>query len=509
LAARLRPWLPTFVILWAVGGLLFVLRLALGWRAAQRLATVGLTVPPQAISAAMSRVSARLNLQRPVQLWQSTQAEVPLVVGCWRPVVLLPVSLASGLAPDQLESLLAHELAHVRRHDFLVNLLQALVETLFFYHPAMWWLSSRIRIERENCCDDLAVAVCSNRLGYARALVALEELRGVSASLALGANGGSLLDRVRRIAGVPCEPRPSAVAVLASSLIVVLAIASSVWARPAAAPRQQDRITQAKPQARPAVDVVQLAFAEAENPPTSTTAEAVPEGWFRPDPYGHLGIVDNAGAGWHYVRLLADESAGRQLHTTTTQRDAAHALYQAFMEKDRALEAELRKRGKLTVPDWPQARAAQWMQARAAARALLNDEQHQRVEQLMIQRLSYHAFRDVRDGSGANSGMRGKALAETLLLTPEQTAQIEAAIAAHHKRVRDNQKDLDLAKGDRAPEADGAVEQERIRDLTRRKVQLGVQSHRQVWDDVFRIFTPQQRRKFDELRGPAVEATQP
>ena len=97
--------------------------------------------------------------------------------------------------------ILAHELAHVSRHDFLANLLQTLVETLFFYHPAVWWLSHRIRVERENCCDDLAVAALGNRVEYGRALLALEELRGTTTVLALGVRSGPLLDRVRRLLG--------------------------------------------------------------------------------------------------------------------------------------------------------------------------------------------------------------------------------------------------------------------------------------------------------------------
>ena len=99
------------------------------------------------------------------------------MIGWLRPVVLWPPALLAGLSVEQFESLLAHELAHVRRHDYLVNLVQTAIETLLFYHPAVWWLSRRIRHERECCCDDLAVAACGNRLSYARALAALEELR--------------------------------------------------------------------------------------------------------------------------------------------------------------------------------------------------------------------------------------------------------------------------------------------------------------------------------------------
>ena len=106
------------------------------------------------------------------------RVDVPTVIGWLKPVVLLPASALAGLSPNQVEAILAHELAHIRRHDYLVNLLQTLVETLLFYHPAVWWLSRRIRAERENCCDDLAVSLCGDPVAYAAALAELEDLRG-------------------------------------------------------------------------------------------------------------------------------------------------------------------------------------------------------------------------------------------------------------------------------------------------------------------------------------------
>ncbi|HEV7786499.1 MAG TPA: M56 family metallopeptidase, partial [Thermoanaerobaculia bacterium] len=148
-------------------------------------------------------LSRRLGIARAVRLLESAAVPVPAVIGWLRPVILVPASALAGLSPQQLEAVLAHELAHVRRHDYLINLLQAAVETLLFYHPAVWWVSSQMRRERENCCDDLAVAICGDRLGYARALADLEGLRTPSPRLAMAADGGSLLDRIRRLVGAP------------------------------------------------------------------------------------------------------------------------------------------------------------------------------------------------------------------------------------------------------------------------------------------------------------------
>ncbi len=194
-----RPWLSVIVGIWCLGVLAFAWRPLLSWHTVRRLRSVGVSPVPAAIATMLEQTSKRLRLRQGVQILQSTLTKVPIVIGYLRPVILLPVSVIVGVPTLQLEAILAHELAHVRRHDFLVNLLQTLVETLFFYHPAVWWLSHRIRIERENCCDDLAVAALGSRVEYGRALLALEELRGTSTALALGVRGGSLLERVRRL----------------------------------------------------------------------------------------------------------------------------------------------------------------------------------------------------------------------------------------------------------------------------------------------------------------------
>jgi hypothetical protein len=119
------------------------------------------------------------------------------------------VGVLCGLAPEQVEALLAHELAHVRRHDYLVNVLQGIAESLLFYHPAVWWISNQIRAEREHCCDDLAVAASGDVLVYARALAELESMRPAHFKAALSANGGSLLRRIQRLADPVAAHRPA------------------------------------------------------------------------------------------------------------------------------------------------------------------------------------------------------------------------------------------------------------------------------------------------------------
>ena len=198
---RLEPVLPWLVVVWVVGVLILSVRLAYGWMGAHRLRTHGTRAVPEALQQVLARLAARLRLNRPVRLLESLLIEVPAVVGWLRPVVLVPASALTGLTPQQLEVLLAHELAHVRRYDYLVNIIQCVIETLLFYHPAVWWVSRRVREEREHCCDDLAVAVCGDPHLYATALVGMERIRSTTPRLALAATGagGSLLTRVRRL----------------------------------------------------------------------------------------------------------------------------------------------------------------------------------------------------------------------------------------------------------------------------------------------------------------------
>jgi beta-lactamase regulating signal transducer with metallopeptidase domain len=214
--ASLLPWV---LGLWLAGVAALASYHLGGWRLARRLSRQGRPAAA-AITSLGVDLCRRFGIHRWVAFLESTAVSVPTVIGWLRPVVLVPASALAGLSPSQLEAILAHELAHVRRHDYLVNLFQTAVETLLFYHPAVWWVSSQVRRERENCCDDLAVAVCGDRLSYARALMDLEGLR-TSPRFALAASGGSLSDRIRRLAGMPAgrTRRSWAAGALALSLL--------------------------------------------------------------------------------------------------------------------------------------------------------------------------------------------------------------------------------------------------------------------------------------------------
>ena len=206
---RVTPLLPWLSLLWLIGVMFFSLRFAGGWLYTRRLRRRGVRLLDDAWQETMQRLRQQLLVARPAQLLESALVTVPTAIGWLRPVILLPLGVLTNLTLQQLEAILAHELAHIRRHDYLVNMLQAVIETLLFYHPAVWWVSRQIRQEREQCCDDLAVAACGDAMGYARALFALEEFRAATPSLATAANGGSLSQRIERLVGVatPSHPR--------------------------------------------------------------------------------------------------------------------------------------------------------------------------------------------------------------------------------------------------------------------------------------------------------------
>lgn len=195
----IRPWLRLIIAVWLAGVLCCAIRPIVGLWTQWRLQHVGLTAVAEQTQRLMLDLARRMQMSRVVRVAESALVTVPMVVGYLRPIILLPASVMIGMTPDQLESLLAHELAHIRRHDWVVNAAQVVIETLMFYHPAVWWLSRRIRFERELCCDDLALAVIGDKATYGRMLLALEELRHQVPAVALAATGGELVQRIRRL----------------------------------------------------------------------------------------------------------------------------------------------------------------------------------------------------------------------------------------------------------------------------------------------------------------------
>ncbi len=277
---RIESLLPGLVALWAAGVLLLCLRSFGGLALVRRLGRAGLSAAPAALEATLARLAKPLRVKGTVRLYESALVGVPTVVGWFRPVILLPASALTGLTAQQLELILAHELGHVRRHDYLVNLVQSAAETLLFYHPAVWWVSNRMRIEREHCCDDLAVDTCGSAVHYARALVDLEGLCSDAPALAMAANGGSLFDRIARLVDRAPEPSRAARGLAAALAVVSLALALAVGSI------LMDRPTPAIVDVMASSNLVDTSSPEAETVPAgiletaraeSRVAEATPE----------------------------------------------------------------------------------------------------------------------------------------------------------------------------------------------------------------------------------------
>jgi TonB family protein len=224
LRERLHAQLPWILLAWGTGSALLALRMGAGllWLYGPCLRKA--QPAPAALEASLDRLRRAFRHTRPVRLLVSDLVDSPLVVGFWRAVILVPASALLALPEASLEAVLAHELAHIRRQDFLVNFLQNVAEVILFYHPAVWWLSREIRAEREHCCDDAAAALCGGGLRFAEALADLEALRHAPPThLAPSGHGGSLMFRIKRLL-MPVLPtqtltRPGVLALAALTIL--------------------------------------------------------------------------------------------------------------------------------------------------------------------------------------------------------------------------------------------------------------------------------------------------
>jgi len=222
-------YLPVIVFISIVGAMLFWVRLIGGWMAAASMRSVQVRPATEEWQKRIGELALRIRVSAPVRLLVSAKVQVPAVIGWIRPVILIPLGALAGLPAEQIEGLLLHELAHISRHDYLVNIVQGIAEALLFYHPAVWWVSGHIRAEREHCCDDIAVSATGDALNYASALAELESSRQLSARAVMAVNRGSLKARIARLLGesrreseAPSAPGMVASATLTSATVAAL-----------------------------------------------------------------------------------------------------------------------------------------------------------------------------------------------------------------------------------------------------------------------------------------------
>ena len=194
--------LHLIVTIWLLGVLLLTLKLLGGLGYAQRLKTYKVSSVTDTLQDRFIELKSRFGLSKKIALVESSIAKVPQAIGYFKPVILLPASLLTGLSAKQIESIILHELAHIYRRDYLINIIQSIIEIIFFYHPAVWWISSIIREERENCCDDMVVEMSGDKINYMKTLVDLEEYQQLPTNMAMalsGKRGSKLFNRIKRI----------------------------------------------------------------------------------------------------------------------------------------------------------------------------------------------------------------------------------------------------------------------------------------------------------------------
>lgn len=224
---RLDWLLPYLVLSWVLGVAIMAWRAFRQWQALERIAQE-CAEPSSELERMLASLARRFGLVRFVRVLVTSEIDTPTLIGWIKPVVLIPTAVALGFPRQQIELILAHELGHLRRYDHLVNLAQAVIETLLFYHPAVHWISREVRNDREVCCDRLVLRLTKGEpREYAATLASLEELRLLTPRVAIAATGGLLLDRVRRIIDVPAPrlaaPRPTLGLTLLIAAAVLLA----------------------------------------------------------------------------------------------------------------------------------------------------------------------------------------------------------------------------------------------------------------------------------------------
>jgi beta-lactamase regulating signal transducer with metallopeptidase domain len=282
--AHLMPYLDA---LWLIGVLFLSIRTLGGWWLIRRLRS-RLERAPHTLLLRLDVLRRQMNIPRFVDLRLSTRITNPLTAGVVRPWILLPITALTSLSPEQLEVVLSHELAHIRRADYLWNLLQTIVETLFFFHPAVWWISRRVREERELCCDDVALRSCSDPTVYASALLRLEEERRTRLHLAMALDGhqsrAGLRARILRILGdreaAPSSFRPISFVGIATALLVFCCPLPKVFASFRAVPQVAARIAPAASQVARTVAFKAMHPMQVAPPtpkPTPATPAAAPE----------------------------------------------------------------------------------------------------------------------------------------------------------------------------------------------------------------------------------------
>ncbi|MBW8684833.1 M56 family metallopeptidase [Chitinophaga rhizophila] len=240
----LEMWFPVLVAIYVAGVAVMIIKLTGDLLQLQQIKRTQVFPIDEAWEHHLHKLKSQLHIPRRVKLLISQYIQVPVMIGCIRPVILLPVAMFNNLTAEQLEAILLHELAHIKRNDYLLNIFQSIVETILFFNPFVWWISKNIRLEREHCCDDIVLRHQVQPLHYAKALVALEEYRLTVNALAMAAadNKQHLFHRIKRIMEMKTKNINYTQKLLAV-MIIAVGLVSIAWLNPTNKEEQPDKST--------------------------------------------------------------------------------------------------------------------------------------------------------------------------------------------------------------------------------------------------------------------------
>jgi beta-lactamase regulating signal transducer with metallopeptidase domain len=239
---NLELWFSVLVALYIAGVAVMCIKLVADLAQLQQIRKTQVLPADNAWEHYLDKLKQQLHIPRKVKLLISQYVQVPVMIGFLKPVILMPVTMFNNLGAEQLEAILLHELAHIKRNDYLLNIFQSIVETALFFNPFVWWISKYIRLEREHCCDDMVLAHTSQPLHYAKALVALEEYRFTTNSMAMAAadNKQHLFYRIKRIMEMKTTHLNYSQKFMAM-LIIAVGLTAIAWITPSAKEDQRKK----------------------------------------------------------------------------------------------------------------------------------------------------------------------------------------------------------------------------------------------------------------------------
>ncbi|MGA2272274.1 MAG: GWxTD domain-containing protein [Bryobacteraceae bacterium] len=479
--------------LWMGGVILFYAFRLAGWVRVDRMRRRGVCAAPPEWQQRLRTLAAAVRISQPVVLLESCLAGVPLAIGYWRPVILMPLGALAGLSAEQVEAILIHELAHIRRADYLVSLAQSLIEGLFFFHPAVWWISALVRAEREYACDDVVVALRPDARAYAAALTKLEQSRWPAIQPATAANGGNLVRRIRRLLREPAPARvPSTRAsALAGALVLLaaVAIALGVWpparslaqepAAAAPAAGKQEPANGIEPARRNIEEEKRLADKQKELQEAEQTVEKAQELLRR-----NAAEIDRAvqSAGRHPRELAQAQEQLRQAEAALKQLEAAQAE-----ESQKLLD---------------QQRRATVLRQLAAQQAAKSQELLQQQERALQQ--AAKQLQDLSNGKfdEAFRQQQQQLARADLALQQARAANGDKSLEELEKQLQQTQKDLERLSESWGQAHDSLRAQAQPPEMPRPQATTESGSAYQKWldEDVAYIVTDRERRDFVALK---------